>query len=439
MDLTRSRALQQRAETLIPGGVDSPARAFRAVGGNAPFVNRGEGAYLWDEDGNRYIDYFGSWGPMILGHAFPPAVEAVQKAAANSASFGASTAAEADLAELVIRAFPSIEKLRFVSSGTEATMSAIRLARAFTGRKYIIKFEGCYHGHSDGLLVKAGSGVATLAIPGSAGVPEEIANLTLALPFNDVDAVQAAFAKYKNQIACIIVEPVVGNAGTILPKDGYLEALRAITTLEGSLLIFDEVMTGFRLALGGAQELYRIQPDLTTLGKIIGGGLPCAAFGGRADVMNQLAPLGPVYQAGTLSGNPLAMAAGIATVGHLIANRAEIYAELDSLSEALANGVANEASAAGIPLTTNRVGAMWTWFFTATPVTSYAAASTSDTAAFARFHRAMLEQGVWLPCSQFEAAFLSAAHTIENVEQTIQAAKEAFTAIAENKDQTVSA
>ena len=439
MDLTRSRTLQQRAETLIPGGVDSPARAFRAVGGEAPFVTRGEGAYLWDEDGNRYIDYFGSWGPMILGHAWAPAVEAVQKAAARSASFGASTAAEANLAELVVQAFPSIEKLRFVSSGTEATMSAIRLARAFTGRKYVIKFEGCYHGHSDGLLVKAGSGIATLAIPGSAGVPEEIANLTLALPFNDIDAVQAAFTKYKNQIACIIVEPVVGNAGTILPAGGYLEALRAITTIEGSLLIFDEVMTGFRVALGGAQELYRIQPDLTTLGKIVGGGLPCAAFGGRADIMNMLAPLGPVYQAGTLSGNPLAMAAGIATVGHLIANRAEVYAELDSLSEALAMGVAHEAATAGIPLTTNRVGAMWTWFFTATPVTSYAAASTSDTAAFARFHRAMLEQGVWLPCSQFEAAFLSTAHTIENVEQTIQAAKEAFTAIAENKDQTVSA
>jgi glutamate-1-semialdehyde 2,1-aminomutase len=439
MNLTRSRSLQQRAEKLIPGGVDSPARAFRAVGGEPPFVARGEGAYLWDEDGNRYIDYFGSWGPMILGHAFPPAVEAIQQAAARSASFGASTAVEGDLAELVIKAFPSIEKLRFVSSGTEATMSAIRLARAFTGRKYIIKFEGCYHGHSDGLLVKAGSGVATLAIPGSAGVPEEIAHLTLALPFNNLDAVQAAFRKYKDQIACIIVEPVVGNAGTILPAEGYLEALRAITTLEGSLLIFDEVMTGFRLALGGAQEIYRILPDLTTLGKIVGGGLPCAAFGGRADIMNMLAPLGPVYQAGTLSGNPLAMAAGIATVGHLIANRAEVYSKLESLSEALAEGVALEAAKAGVPLTMNRVGAMWTWFFTATPVTDYATAATSDTAAFARFHRTMLEQGVWLPCSQFEAAFLSTAHTIENIEQTTEAAKTAFAAIAESKSQTINA
>jgi glutamate-1-semialdehyde 2,1-aminomutase len=439
MRMTRSHALQQRAERLLPGGVDSPVRAFRAVGGEPPFVVRGEGAYLWDEDGNRYLDYFGSWGPMILGHAFPPAVEAVQQAAARSASFGASTAAEGDLAELVVKAVPSIEKLRFVSSGTEATMSAIRLARAFTGRKYIIKFEGCYHGHSDGLLVKAGSGVATFGIPGSAGVPEEIAGLTLALPFNDLDAVQAAFAKYKNQIACIIVEPVVGNAGTIPPSEGYLEALRALTTLEGSLLIFDEVMTGFRLALGGAQELYRIIPDLTTLGKIVGGGLPCAAFGGRAEVMNMLAPLGPVYQAGTLSGNPLAMAAGTATVGHLIENRAEVYAQLESVSEAVAEGVAAEAAKAGVPLVTNREGAMWTWFFTSTAVTDFASAATSDTAAFARFHRAMLEQGIWLPCSQYEAAFLSTAHNIENVQQTIEAARAAFAAVAESQGRSVTA
>jgi glutamate-1-semialdehyde 2,1-aminomutase len=439
MKLTRSRVLQQRAEKLLPGGVDSPVRAFRAVGGEPPFVARGEGAYLWDEDGNRYIDYFGSWGPMILGHAFPPAVAAVQAAAARSASFGASTAAEGNLAELVVKAFPSIEKLRFVSSGTEATMSAIRLARAFTGRKYVIKFEGCYHGHSDGLLVKAGSGVATFGIPGSAGVPEEIAHLTLALPFNDIDAVQAAFAKYKNQIACIIVEPVVGNAGTIPPAEGYLEALRAITTLEGALLIFDEVMTGFRLALGGAQELYRIIPDLTTLGKIVGGGLPCAAFGGRAEIMDMLAPLGPVYQAGTLSGNPLAMAAGIATVGHLIEHRAEVYCQLESLSEAAADGVAAEAARAGVPLLTNRVGAMWTWFFTSTSVKDFATAATSDTAAFARFHRAMLEQGIWLPCSQYEAVFLSTAHTFEDLQQTIQAATAAFAAVAESQGRSVSA
>ena len=427
--LTRSRALQQRAEKLLPGGVDSPVRAFRAVGGEPPFVERGEGAYLWDADGNQYIDYFGSWGPMILGHAFPAVVEAVQKAAAKSGSFGASTAAEGELAELVVKAFPSVEKLRFVSSGTEATMSAIRLARAFTGRKYVIKFEGCYHGHSDGLLVKAGSGVATFGIPGSAGVPEEIAHLTLALPFNAVTAVEAAFAEHKGEIACVIVEPVVGNAGCIPPAAGYLEALREITAREGAVLIFDEVMTGFRLALGGAQEVYGIIPDMTTLGKIVGGGLPCAAFGGRAEIMNLLAPLGPVYQAGTLSGNPLAMAAGIATVGSLIEHRDEVYPLLERLSAAVADGVAAEAAKAGVPMTTNRVGAMWTWFFTAGRVTDFATAANSDTAAFGRFHRAMLEQGVWLPASQYEAVFLGTAHTMGDVEQTVSAAREAFAAV----------
>ncbi|MGH9591426.1 MAG: glutamate-1-semialdehyde 2,1-aminomutase, partial [Terracidiphilus sp.] len=329
LSLTRSRALQQRAERYFPGGVNSPARAFRAVGGDPPFVERGEGAYLWDSDGNRYIDYFGSWGPMILGHGFPPVVEAVREAAGKSASFGASTASEAELAELVVRAFPSIDKLRFVSSGTEATMSAIRLARGYTDRKLIVKFEGCYHGHSDGLLVKAGSGVATCGIPGSAGVPEEIAGLTLALPYNDAQVVEEAFAAHRHEIACVIVEPVVGNAGCIPPAEGYLQALREITNREGALLIFDEVMTGFRVSVGGAQELYGITPDLTTLGKILGGGLPCAAFGGRADIMDQLAPLGPVYQAGTLSGNPLAMAAGIATLGYLLEHRSEVYPLLE--------------------------------------------------------------------------------------------------------------
>ena len=432
MKMTRSRALQQRAEKLFPGGVNSPVRAFRAVNGEPPFVARGEGAYLWDADGNRFIDYFGSWGPMILGHAFPAAVEAVQRAAERSASFGASTAAEGDLAELVVKAFPSIEKLRFVSSGTEATMSAIRLARAFTGRKYVIKFEGCYHGHSDGLLVKAGSGVATFGIPGSAGVPEQIAQLTLALPFNDVAAVEAAFAAHKNQIAGVIVEPVVGNAGCIPPAVGYLQALREITARERSALIFDEVMTGFRLALGGAQERYGVTPDLTTLGKIIGGGLPCAAFGGRADIMNLLAPLGPVYQAGTLSGNPLAMVAGIATVGHLIEHRGTVYPLLERLSAAVADGVAAEAAKAGVSMTANRVGAMWTWFFTSSPVTDFATAGTSDTAAFARFHRSMLEQGVWLPASQYEAVFLGRAHTMEDVQRTIAAAKAAFAAVLQS-------
>lgn len=422
----RSQALRQRAERLFPGGVNSPVRAFRAVGGDPPFVERAEGAYLWDADGNRYIDYVGSWGPMILGHAFPPAVEAVRQAAQRSASFGASTALEGDLAELVAAAFPSVEKLRFVSSGTEATMSAIRLARAFTSRKYVVKFEGCYHGHADGLLVKAGSGVATFGIPGSAGVPEETALFTLALPFNDAAAVEAAFVSHPDEIACIIVEPVVGNSGCIPPAAGYLEALRALTEKHGALLIFDEVMTGFRVALGGAQEHFGIRPDLTTLGKILGGGLPCGAFGGRAEIMDQLAPLGPVYQAGTLSGNPLAMAAGIATVGYLRDHREVVYPSLEKLSAALVEGVLAEAKKAGVPLTANRVGAMFTWFFTGEPVTDFASAAHSDTKRFAVFHRALLDAGVWLPPSQFEAAFLSTAHSEGDIEHTVRAAQHAF-------------
>ncbi len=426
--MEKSAALRARAEKLFPGGVNSPVRAFGAVGGEPPFVERAEGATLWDADGNRYIDYFGSWGPMILGHAFPPVVEAIREAAGRSASFGASTAAEGDLAELVTATWPSIEKLRFVSSGTEATMSAIRLARAFTGRKYVVKFEGCYHGHADGLLVKAGSGVATFGIPGSAGVPEETAHFTLALPYNDEAAVDAAFAARKaGKIACVIVEPVVGNAGCIPPAEGYLQALRRVTEREGALLIFDEVMTGFRVALGGAQELYGIRPDLTTMGKILGGGLPCGAFGGRADIMDQLAPLGPVYQAGTLSGNPLAMAAGVATVRYLSDHRAEVYARLERLSAGVANGVAEAAAGVGVPLTTNRVGAMFTWFFTAEPVRDFAGAARADTRRFAAFHRAMLEAGVWLPPSQFEAAFVSTAHSDEDVRQTVQAARLALT------------
>lgn len=428
--MTRSGELRQRAEKLFPGGVNSPVRAFHAVGGAPPFVVRGEGATLWDADGNRYIDFFGSWGPMLLGHAFPPVVEAIQQAAARSASFGASTEAEADLAGRVIAIVPSIEKLRFVSSGTEATMSAIRLARAFTGRKYVVKFEGCYHGHADGLLVKAGSGVATFGIPGSAGVPEEAVHFTLALPYNDVLAVEAAFEAHKGQIACIIVEPVVGNAGCIPPAPGYLEALRRITADNGSLLIFDEVMTGFRVALGGAQELYGIRPDLTTMGKILGGGLPCGAFGGRAEIMDQLAPLGPVYQAGTLSGNPLAMAAGIAMLQYLQEHRAEVYHLLEQRSAAVADGVAEVAASLEIPLTTNRVGAMFTWFFTGEPVRDFSGAARSDTQRFAAFHRAMLEAGVWLPPSQFEAAFLSTAHSEADVQATVEAARRALAGIA---------
>jgi glutamate-1-semialdehyde 2,1-aminomutase len=428
-ELSRSKELQRRAEQYLPGGVNSPVRAFRAVGGDPPFLMRAEGAYLWDADGNRYLDYFGSWGPMILGHAHPLVVEAIQQAAARSASFGASTAAEADLAELVIAAMPSIEKLRFVSSGTEATMSAIRVARAFTNRKYVIKFEGCYHGHSDGLLVKAGSGLATFGLAGSAGVPQEIAHWTLPLPFNDLVAVEEAFAKHQDEIACVIVEPVVGNMGCVPPAPGYLEGLRRITRERGSLLIFDEVMTGFRLALGGAQELFRIDPDLTCLGKIIGGGVPCAAFGGKVRMMNLLAPLGPVYQAGTLSGNPLAMAAGIATLRYLSAHEAEVYAGLDKRTAAVAEGIAAAARDAGIVMETNRAGSMLTWFLTTGQVTDFASAAKCDTEAFGRFHRAMLDQGVWLPPSQFEAAFLSTAHTAEDIDFTVDAARRAFASV----------
>jgi glutamate-1-semialdehyde 2,1-aminomutase len=429
--LDRSRLLQQRAERLLPGGVDSPVRAFRAVGGDPPFLVRAEGAYLWDADGNRYIDYFGSWGPMILGHAFPPVVEAIQQAAARSASFGASTASEADLAELIRAAVPSMEKLRFVSSGTEATMSAIRLARAFTNRKYIIKFEGCYHGHADGLLVKAGSGVATFGIPGSAGVPEEIAHFTLALPYNDVAAVESAFAARPNEIAAIILEPVAGNMGCVPPEPGYLAALRELTTRQGAVLIFDEVMTGFRVAHGGAQQLYGITPDITCLGKIIGGGLPCGAFGGRAQIMNMLAPLGPVYQAGTLSGNPLAMAAGVATLGYLARNSGAVYGNLEEASRLVAHGVATVLSEAGIPVTTNRVGAMWTWFFTNERVVDFATTAASDITRFGAFHRAMLDAGVWLPPSQFEAMFLGTAHTREVIEATLSAARQAVASLQE--------
>jgi glutamate-1-semialdehyde 2,1-aminomutase len=424
--LARSRQLQHRAERLLPGGVDSPVRAFRAVGGEPPFVTHAEGAYLFDEDGNRYLDFFGSWGPMLLGHAFPPVVEAIQQAAARGASFGASIAAEADLAELVTRCFPSVEKLRFVSSGTEACMSAIRLARGFTGRNFVVKFEGCYHGHSDAMLVKAGSGVATLGIPGSAGVPAETAMHTLALPYNDLDAVLAVFAARPNEIACVIVEPVVGNAGTIPPAPGYLQGLREITARHGTLLILDEVMTGFRLSLGGAQQVYGIEPDLTTLGKIIGGGLPCGAFGGREDIMQCLAPLGPVYQAGTLSGNPLAMAAGIATLRHLIAHEEDVYHCLEQTTTVVAEGVGRVAREAGIPMTVNRVGSMFTWFFTDQPVTDFTSAATSDTISFGRFHRAMLEAGVWLPPSQYEAAFVSTAHGQAEVGKVLEAARQAL-------------
>ncbi|MGC9199129.1 MAG: glutamate-1-semialdehyde 2,1-aminomutase [Acidobacteriaceae bacterium] len=429
----RSAQLQARAEKFLPGGVDSPVRAFRAVGGHPPFVAQAEGAYLLDADGNRYVDLFGSWGPMLLGHAYPPVVQAIREAAGRSPSFGASTAAEADLAELLQRCYPSIQKMRFVSSGTEACMSAIRLARGFTGRPFIIKFEGCYHGHADALLVKAGSGVATFGLPGSAGVPEQTVMHTLALPYNDLPAVEAAFALHPEQIAAVILEPVVGNAGVIPPQPGYLASLRQLTRQHGALLIFDEVMVGFRLAAGGAQELYAAElggpPDLTTLGKIVGGGLPVGVLGGRAEIMDFLAPLGPVYQAGTLSGNPLAMAAGIAMLSALLHAGNQLYQQLDNTTAAIQNGVALLAADHGIALTSNRVGSMFTWFFTSQPVQDFASASTSDTAAFARFHRAMLEHGVWLPPSQYEAAFVSAAHGDREVDLILQAARAALRAV----------
>jgi glutamate-1-semialdehyde 2,1-aminomutase len=425
----QSRRLQQRAESMIPGGVNSPVRAFRSVGGDPPFIVRGKGSHIWDADENEFIDYIGSWGPLILGHAEPNVLDAIVGAACNGTSFGASTPSEADLAELVLGAFPHIQKVRFVSSGTEATMSAIRLARAYTKRKYIVKFEGCYHGHADALLVKAGSGVATLGIPGSAGVPEEFTQFTLALPFNNLSVVEHAFQKFKHQIACVIVEPVVGNMGCVPAADDYLVGLRMLTERERSVLIFDEVMTGFRVSFGGAQELYNIRPDLTTMGKIIGGGLPVGAYGGPKEIMDMVAPLGPMYQAGTLSGNPLAMAAGCAMLKQLRDRKEEIYPQLETLSGQLVEGVAAAAREAGVALCYNRVGSMFTWFFTKGPVTDWDSASKSNAEAFGKFFRSMLDSGVYLPPSQYEAAFLGAAHTEDDVQRTIATAKQAFEAV----------
>jgi glutamate-1-semialdehyde 2,1-aminomutase len=419
----KSQELHHRATLLIPGGVNSPVRAFKSVASEPPYIVRGKGSHMWDADGNEYIDYVGSWGPLILGHAPAEVVEAIASANRDGASFGACTPREADLAKAVIDAFPSVAKVRFVSSGTEATMSAIRLARAYTGRKYIVKFEGCYHGHADSLLVKAGSGVATLGIPGSAGVLEELAQFTLALPFNNREALEETFQKFSGQIACVIVEPVVGNMGCVPPREGYLEFLREITARNSSLLIFDEVMTGFRLALGGAQQVYRIQPDLTTLGKIIGGGLPVGAYGGRTEIMDMIAPLGPVYQAGTLSGNPLAMAAGLTTLGHLTTHP-EIFQQLEARASALVEGILATAARRGIALTANRVGSMFTWFFQKGEVRDWDTAAKSDTQAFAKFHRGMLDRGIYLPPSQYEAAFLSAAHSDDDVRRTVAAADE---------------
>jgi glutamate-1-semialdehyde 2,1-aminomutase len=415
MNLARSAALMERARRLIPGGVNSPVRAFRSVGGTPPFLVRGDGARVWDADGNEYIDYVGSWGPLLLGHRHPEVIEALRSVLEIGTSFGAPTEAEVLLAELIREAMPSMEMVRLVNSGTEATMSALRLARGFTGRDRVVKFEGCYHGHVDSLLVKAGSGVATLGIPDTAGVPRAFADTTIALPYNSTAAVEETFARRGEEIAAVIVEPVAGNMGCVPPAPGFLECLREQTSRYGALLIFDEVMTGFRLAFGGAQQLYGVRPDLTTVGKVIGGGLPIGAYGGRADIMSLVAPAGPVYQAGTLSGNPLAVSAGLAVLRHLKAHP-ELYRELDRKTAEL-------AAAAPESVTVNRVGSMFTFFFTAGPVTDYDSARRSDTERFARFHRAMLEAGVYLAPSQFEASFVSAAHSDEDIAKTVEIAR----------------
>ena len=423
--MSESSNLFAAAQRVIPGGVNSPVRAFRGVGGEPFFVARGQGAHLWDVDGKSYIDYVGSWGPLILGHAAPAVVEAVAAAAARGTSYGAPTGGEVQLAEAITQAYPSIEMVRLVSSGTEATMSALRVARGATGRDVLVKFEGGYHGHADSLLVKAGSGGATLGIPDSRGVPAALAALTLTVPFNDTAAVRALFDARGSEIAAVIVEPVAGNMGVIPPAPGFLAGLREMTTRHGAVLIFDEVITGFRVARGGAQALYGVRPDLTCLGKIIGGGLPVGAYGGRADLMGQVAPLGGVYQAGTLSGNPLAVAAGLATVRAL--GVAGVYERLEALGDRLAKGLLDGAQRAGIPLTVNRVGSMLTGFFCAGPVTDYASAKRADTARYARFFHALAARGVYVAPSQFEAAFVSLAHTEADVDATVKAAAEALT------------
>ncbi len=420
----RSHEVFQRSLRYLPGGVNSPVRAFRAVGGEPVVIARGEGPYLYDVDGNRYVDYVCSWGALILGHAHPAVVEAVRLAAERGTSYGTPTEAEADLAQLIVEAVPSVESVRFVNSGSEATMSALRLARAFTNRNKIVKFEGSYHGHADGLLVRAGSGVATLGLPDSPGVPASYAQETLVARYNDVESVERLFERHAGEIAAIIVEPVAGNMGVVAPQPGFLESLREITRREGALLVFDEVITGFRVAYGGAQSLFGVAPDLTCLGKIIGGGLPVGAYGGRRDIMEMLAPLGPVYQAGTLSGNPLAMAAGLATLRELRAPG--FYERLETPSAKLVEGVGRAAARAGVPLRLNRVGSMRTPFFVDAPVTDYESARRADTVRYARFFHAMLERGVYLAPSQFEAVFMSSAHGDEEIDATITAAKTVF-------------
>jgi len=418
-----SQALFERARAVIPGGVNSPVRAFRAVGGSPVFIARAKGAYIYGEDGTSYIDYIGSWGPALLGHTHPDVVRAVQEAAESGLSFGAPTAREVRFAETIRRLYPSIEKVRCVSSGTEATMSAIRVARGFTKRDVIVKFEGCYHGHADHLLVKAGSGLATFGVPDSGGVPEGTAKTTLTLPFNDTAALAALFAARGHEIAAVIVEPVVGNMGCVPPLPGFLEAIIEQCQKSGALSLFDEVMTGCRVARGGAQELYGLRADMTTLGKIIGGGMPLAAYGAREEIMNVVAPLGPVYQAGTLSGNPVAVAAGLATLERLTP---DIYEKLEHLGARLEAGVREAAARHSIPSVVQRVGSMLTLFFCEGPVQSWNDAAKCDTKRFATFHAGLLSRGVYWPPSQFEAAFLSAAHTEQDIDRTIEAANAAL-------------
>jgi len=423
----QSQTLFTRSQTLIPGGVNSPVRACLSVGCEPLFIHSADGPYIFDADGHRYLDYVLSWGPMILGHRHPSVLNAIEKILERGTSFGAPTDLEVELAELVVEALPCVEMVRMVNSGTEATMSAIRLARAITGRDLIVKFDGCYHGHADCLLVAAGSGVATLGIAGSPGIPQAVVDHTLSLAYNDTEAFAAVMADKGHRIAAVIVEPVAGNMGLVKPQAPFLETLRQLTAKAGALLIFDEVMTGFRVAYGGAQALYGIRPDITTLGKIIGGGLPVGAYGGSKEIMAHVAPQGPVYQAGTLSGNPLAMAAGIATLRRL--KVPGFYEALDQAGERLAQGLADGAARASVPLTVDRVGSMLGFFFTDKPVVDFASAKTADTERFAAFYRAMLARGVYLAPSQFEALFISAAHTPDHIEQTIVAATEAFAAL----------
>ncbi|MGN0863539.1 MAG: glutamate-1-semialdehyde 2,1-aminomutase [Stenotrophomonas koreensis] len=428
MNHSQSSALFARAQTLLPGGVNSPVRAFKSVGGEPFFVARADGAYLHDVDGNAYIDYVGSWGPMIVGHNHPKVRAAVAAAIDNGLSFGAPCPAEVTMAETITALVPSCEMVRMVNSGTEATLSAIRLARGATGRSKIVKFEGCYHGHGDSFLVKAGSGMLTLGVPTSPGVPAGLSELTLTLPYNDFDAATALFAQQGSEIAGLIIEPVVGNANCIPPRDGYLQHLRALCSQYGALLIFDEVMTGFRVALGGAQAHYGITPDLTTFGKIIGGGMPVGAYGGRAELMNQIAPAGPIYQAGTLSGNPVAMAAGLAMLE--LVSEPGFHERLSATTARLCAGLEAAAAQAGVAVTTNQVGAMFGLFFTDEKVETYAQATACDVAAFNRFFHAMLQRGVFLAPSAYEAGFVSAAHTDEVIEATLAAAREAFKVVA---------